>query len=175
MLGHSGGKAVLGLESVRFNLLLLAVAVPTVLVVWTAIGELLGDVYESTADSVLTKALVFIGSMVYLSIIFYALFLPGLALFLLLLRLRKRVALSRMPQRLLAVVLSPAIGLVFVVIPAIPDDRDDAVSGWLFVFATAMIVALLVRLPVDPEGSAGQTKVRVPKGQGHDALEDTRP
>lgn len=155
MLTHAAHGSDRGSGTLRFNLFLLPVTALSALVAWTVIGELVGDVYQSDWDGSLATVIVFVGSMLYLSLIFVVLFIPGFAVFLFLMRkINRRFRLSQGRQRTVAVVLSPVIALVFFVIPAIPDDRDDVLSGWWYILGTAVIVALLARLPVVREPPA---------------------
>ncbi len=135
--------------STLFNLIVLAVAIPAALVAWIAIGELIGDVAQSDGDGGLVlDVFLFVVSTLYVSLILLSLFVPGYALFLLSLRLiDRRSRLSTRGRRLVAVGLSPLIGAVFLVIPAIPEDRDGVWSGWWFILGTSVIAALLVRWP----------------------------
>ena len=135
--------------STLFNLAVLAAAIPAVLTAWTAIGEWVGDVYQADGDGLFVHVLSFVLSTLYLSLLLYALFIPGFALFLLLARRIGRSArLSEFGARAVAVALSPVIALVFYVIPAVPEDRDAVFSGWWFIVGTCLVVALLARTPL---------------------------
>jgi hypothetical protein len=149
MLSHAVRARDAAAGSVRRNLFLLACAIPVALVIWTAIGELIGDVFQSDSDDGLVlDAVLFVVSMLYISLILFFLFLPGFALFLLVLRLvDRRFRLSARGHRLVAVALSPLIGAVFFLIPAVPEDQDGVWSGWWFILGTGLIVALVARLP----------------------------
>lgn len=156
MLTHGVRRTSVGSGTTRYNLLLLAVAALAALVAWTALGEVVGDVYQSEGESGLTALVVFVGSMLYLSLIFDVLFIPGFALFVFLMRkINQRARLSGIRQRVFALLLSPLIAVVFFVIPAVPDDGDDVLSGWWFVLGTAATVALLARFPSAQEQSDG--------------------
>lgn len=136
--------------TVRYNLVLLACAIPVALAMWTAVGALIGDVGQSDSDGGLVlDVFLFAVGILYVSLLLFLLFIPGFALFLLSLRfLDRRLRQSARRHRLVAVALSPLIGAVFVVIPAIPEDRDGVWSGWWFILGTGLIVALLARLPL---------------------------
>ena len=135
--------------STLFNLIVLAAAIPAAFVAWIAIGELIGDVSQSEGDGgVVLDVFLFVLSTLYVSLLLLFLFVPGFALFLFSLRLvDRRWRLSSRGRRLVAVALSPLIGAVFLVIPAIPEDRDGVWSGWWFILGTSVIAALLVRWP----------------------------
>jgi hypothetical protein len=70
-------------------------------------------------------------------------------------KINQRARLSGIRQRVFALLLSPLIAVVFFVIPAVPDDGDDVLSGWWFVLGTAATVALLARFPSAQEQSDG--------------------
>jgi hypothetical protein len=135
--------------STLFNLIVLAATIPAAFAAWIAIGELIGDVAQSDGDGgVVLDVSLFVVSTLYVSLILLFLFIPGFALFLLSLRLvDRRPRLSTRGRRLVALALSPLIGAGFLVIPAIPEDRDGVWSGWWFILGTSVIAALLVRWP----------------------------
>lgn len=133
--------------STLFNLVLLAAAIPAALVLWIAVGELTGDLFESDGDGLVLGVSLFVVGTLYVSLLLYFLFLPGFALFLLSLRLvSRRLRLSRRHRRLVAVALSPLIGAVFLAIPAVPEGAG-VWSGWWFILATSVMAAVLVRWP----------------------------
>ena len=124
---------------------MLAGAIPTALAGWVVVGELLGAVTQSDGASAgpLLEAFLFVFGILYVSLALFFLFAPGFAVFLLLLRLSRRFR----RRRLVAVALSPVIGALFVLIPAIPDDGAGVWSGWWFVLGACVIAAPLARLP----------------------------
>lgn len=156
-------KADGGSGSTLFNLALLAAAIPAALTAWTAIGELIGDVHQSDGDGGLVLDVsLFVLSILYVSFLLFFLFIPGFAVFLLSLKLvDRRFRLSTRGRRLVAVALSPLIGAVFAVLPAIPQDREEAWSGWWFILGTSVIAALLVRLPQRPETMSPRSERRI--------------
>ena len=142
-----------GRVSVRrlgFNLLVLACAIPAALAGWAIVGELVGDVIQAdgATGGPLVEAFLAVVAVLYISLLLFFLFLPGFALFLLVVgAAERRFPMSARGQRLLAVALSPIVGAVFILIPAVPQDRAGVWSGWWFILGTALIVALLARLP----------------------------
>ena len=86
-------------------------------------------------------------TIVYVSAILYVLFLPGLILYLAVLRLLLRREAVRGRVRLACIGLSPLIAALYVVIPAVPKDDEGNVSGWLFILLTTTVVGLFGRPP----------------------------
>jgi hypothetical protein len=135
--------------STLFNVIVLAAAIPAAFVAWIAVGELIGDVVQSEGGGgPVLDVFLFVLSTLYISLLLLFLFIPGFALFLLALGLvDRRWRLSHRGRRLVAVALSPLIGAVFLVIPAVPEDRDGVWSGWWFILGTSVTAALLVQWP----------------------------
>ena len=127
-----------------FNLFVLACAIPAALAGWTIVGEVVGDVLQSDGA---TGGLLIEAILLVVGVLFF-LFVPGFALFLMVVGVAvRRFPMSARGRRLLAVALSPMVGAVFVLIPAVPEDYDGVWSGWWFVLGTGLVVALLARLP----------------------------
>jgi hypothetical protein len=130
--------------------LVLACAIPAALAGWTIVGELVGDVLQSdgATGGLLIEAILLVVGVLYVSLILFFLFVPGFTLFLMVVGVAvRRFPMSARGRRLLAVALSPMVGAVFVLIPAVPEDYDGVWSGWWFVLGTGLVVALLARLP----------------------------
>ncbi len=96
--------------SALFNLIVLAAAILAAFVAWIAIGELIGDVFQSEGDGgVVLDVVLFVLSTLYVSLLLLFLFVPGFALFLLSLRLvDRRWRLSSRGRQLVAVAFEPA-------------------------------------------------------------------
>lgn len=132
---------------------MLAVAVPAALIVYLVVGELFGDVYDSGESNPGTRAIALVVTVVYVSAILYVLFLPGLVVYLAVLRVLLRREDVRRHLRLACVALSPLIAALYVVIPAVPQDDTGNVSGWLFILLTTTIVGVFARPPSEAETS----------------------
>jgi hypothetical protein len=135
------------------NLLVLALAVPAAFTVYLIVGETFGDVYHSGESNPGTRAIALIVTIVYVSAILYVLFLPGLLLYLAILRMLLRHDAVRGRVRVASVALSPLVAALYVVIPAVPQDEQGNVSGWLFILCTTTIVGVFGRPPSGGETS----------------------